>query len=124
MVGGDIVIDGDYAYVIRTNDEEKYIEIVMYIGNGEKVTIPDTIQVNGVDIPVTTIGSYAFSNCDSLTSIIIPDSVTTIGSYAFDGCSSLTSIIIPDSVISMGRNVFYSCFDLTIYCEASVKPVG
>lgn len=38
------------------------------------------------------IGDYAFSNCSSLTSITIPDSVTTIGNSVFGGCSSLSSI--------------------------------
>ena len=32
---------------------------------------------------VRFIGSYAFSSCDSLTSITIPESVTSIGYYAF-----------------------------------------
>ena len=32
---------------------------------------------------VTTIGEYAFSDCSSLTSVTIPNSVTTIGWSAF-----------------------------------------
>ncbi len=50
----------------------------------------------------------------------IPDSVTTIGSYAFLGCSSLTGIILPDSVISIGDMAFYDCSNLTsVYYEGS-----
>ena len=71
-----------------------------------------------------SIGSYAFYNCDSLTSVTIGNSVTSIGSSAFSGCSGLTSIIIPDSVTSIGSSAFYGCTGLTIYCEAASKPSG
>ena len=39
-----------------------------------------------------SIGSYAFSRCDSLTSITIPDSVTSIGYRAFYNCDSLNKV--------------------------------
>jgi len=35
----------------------------------------------------TSIGNYAFSDCNALRSITIPASVTSIGNYAFDGCT-------------------------------------
>ena len=60
-----------------------------------------------------SIGERAFSNCDSLTSVEIPDSVTSIGNYAFRGCSSLTSVEIPDSVTSIGNSAFNNCRALT-----------
>jgi hypothetical protein len=45
---------------------------------------------------VTSIGSYAFRDCSSLTSITLPDGVTSIVYYAFYDCSSLTSITLPE----------------------------
>ena len=38
------------------------------------------------DKPITTIGERAFEDCDSLTSVTIPNSVTTIGYWAFSVC--------------------------------------
>ena len=61
---------------------------------------------------VTSIGSYAFFYCTSLTSVTIPYRVTSIGRYAFDGCTSLTSVTIPDSVTSIGDGAFASCTSL------------
>ncbi len=69
-----------------------------------KFTIPSS---------VTSIGGYAFKDCDSLTEITIPDSVTSIGDYAFYACSNLTEINIPDSVTSIELYAFSGCRSLT-----------
>ena len=68
------------------------------------------------------IYEYAFSYCNSLTSITIPDGVTSIGMWAFEDCSGLTSIIIPDSVTSIGYRAFYGCSGLTSITVAKGNP--
>lgn len=47
-------------------------------------------------ISSTTIGSKAFQNCTSLTSIAFPNKIKHIGEFVFSGCGNLTKVIIPD----------------------------
>lgn len=61
---------------------------------------------------VTSIGTYAFTYCYSLTSIVISNSVTRIIGYTFYVCASLISIVIPNSVTSIGTYAFYNCYSL------------
>lgn len=68
---------------------------------------------------ITTIGAGAFFECSGLTNITIPNSVTSIGGGAFNGCSNLTSINIPGSVASIRMSVFKDCSNLT-----SAGPIG
>ena len=74
---------------------------------------------------VTSIGNSAFSRCNGLTSVTIPNSVTNIGSSAFYYCSGLTSVTIPNSVTSIGSSVFYYCSSLTsVTIPNSVTSIG
>ena len=51
---------------------------------------------------MTEIGDYAFSYCESVTSISLMDGVETIGKYAFYGCINLTTVTVPASVREIG----------------------
>ena len=60
---------------------------------------------------VTTIGSYVFYNCRSLTSVSFPV-CTSIGGYAFNGCINLASVNFP-ACTSIASQAFRYCSSLT-----------
>ena len=62
---------------------------------------------------VTTIGEYAFIECENLTTVTIPNNVTSIGYMAFLGCYSLKTVTIGSGVTSIGKSAFESCNSLT-----------
>ena len=63
------------------------------------------------DNKIDIIGSYAFNQCSSLTSVSFP-LATSIGYEAFKSCSSLTSVSIPKAT-SIERYAFQNCSALT-----------
>ena len=65
------------------------------------------------DGPVTSIGERAFSQCKTLTTIILPTSVNNIGLQAFMFCEELTEISIPENVTTIGEGAFHFCQALT-----------
>lgn len=81
-----------------------YNSYVEYYG---PISIPDSVIYNGNYYKVTSIGEQAFSDCNGLTSIVIPNSVISIGVKAFWGCRGLISVSIPNSVTLIGENAFH-----------------
>ncbi|WP_034097297.1 leucine-rich repeat domain-containing protein [Flavobacterium psychrophilum] len=87
--------------------------------------IPETVVYNSKNYAVTYIKEIAFQECNTLTSVSIPNSVTTIGNSAFERCSSLISVTIPNSVTAIGNGAFFSCSGLTsVTIPNSVTTIG
>ncbi len=91
----------DLTFSINNDFTEFRVSDCQLAASGS-LEIPSTYQ----GLPVTSIGSGAFQDCTSLTSINIPDSVISIGVLAFYNCTSLTNITLPDSILSIGRQAF------------------
>lgn len=69
------------------------------------------------------IGESAFEDCESVSSVIIPDNVTIINHLVFSNCTGLTSITIPESVTTIDNRAFVLCAGLnSITCEAITPP--
>jgi hypothetical protein len=125
--------DGTYYIVKSIGDCTDTDVIIPAIYNGLPVkeignsAFSDCTSLTSVVIPdsVTSIGYDAFKACYSLTSVSIPDSVTSIGNYAFAYSTSLTSVVIPDSVTSIGYSAFSNCTSLTsVVIPDSVTSIG
>jgi hypothetical protein len=110
-----------------------YSNMLQAVEVGKNVTSIDTYafstcySLSSIVIPngVTSIGTYAFSACYSLSSIVIPNGVTNIGAYAFNTCYSLSSIVIPNGVTSIGTNAFNTCYSLSsIVIPNGVTKIG
>ena len=78
-------------------------------GNETSIVIPDKLDGG----TVTAIGYKAFTDCETLESITLPQNITSIGSSAFKNCAALKSINIPDNVTKIKDYTFYECQSLT-----------
>ena len=91
---------------------------------GEEETFKNIVE-RGItefeDNKIDVIGSYAFNQCSSLTSVSVPKA-TSIGEYAFTECSSLTSASFPVAT-SAGYKAFSDCSALTSISVPKVSSI-
>ena len=129
---------GDYAFA-----EDNKITSITIKGNEDGTTIGNYSFQNATGIKsldlgnVTSIGSYAFNSCTSLSGKLnIPDSISTIKNRAFGNCKSITEIkfsknldiinyetfsnctslkkiTIPNNIKTIDNRAFYSCTGVT-----------
>ena len=123
IIGNENTVTVD-SVIYRLNDDYT-AQVISYSGTPGNITISECVSYEGITFKVTSIGSSAFKDCTSLTSVTIPNSVESIGDNAFNGCTSLTSITIPDSVTTIGNNAFSGCSSLTsVTIPNSVESIG
>lgn len=118
-IPNDPSVTVDYEY--EKNYEDLTVTITKYLGEAEDVVIPSEID----GFTVTAIGLQAFNGCDSIISLVIPDSVTVIGSWSFAYCTNLSSVSLGNNLATIGYRSFENCTSLkNITVPASVSTIG
>jgi hypothetical protein len=89
-------------FIISHN--QKYV----YVTCSDAPTCCESIEIPKLheNLPVTTIGSYAFSSMRKLKEVKLPDSIELIMEGAFFNCPQLKSITIPKSVTMIQKHAF------------------
>ena len=96
--------------ILYSKDRSTLIFCVSAPENGTCIVAPET----------KIIQRGAFSGCDGLTDIRLPEGLEIISDEAFRGCAGLSRIELPDSLKEIGREAFRGCLRL----EEIVIPPG
>ena len=101
-----IVSEEDRTIAVTYEGTNKYSPDSYYAG---EIIIPEHVSYSGNEYTVTRIGERAFMNCDSLTSVSLPESIERIEDSAFSSCYDLTEIRMPSKANHIGTGAFWHC---------------
>lgn len=127
-------INGMKYRIVNMNTETPHAELIDGSQATDFVTIPPTINYEGVNnpIPVTVIGNKVFkgnrkltqitipvsivemgtenfANCNKLASVDINANISTLPNLTFKGCGELQSVDLPESITTIGDQAFFDC---------------
>lgn len=86
------------AAVVGSDD--KYIQ---------NVVIADSVTYNGQSFPVVSINSKAFQDYHNIRSVVFGSNLKKIGTYAFSGCEFIDEIHVPEGVEAIDNYAFQNC---------------
>lgn len=107
----------DYGFTLKAwmRDGIAHATVSGWINGGttglHDVTIPSTIEIQNNEVVVDSVSDWAFSNCQELAGITIPESITEIGYGAFTNCNNLETAIIESKDVVFDHT-FYGCTSL------------
>lgn len=111
----------DFEFENLGGDEWKITKYIGFDIESGNIEIPSTIG----DKKITSIGAGIFKNDPTIKNVKISDGIKTISEDAFSLCNCLESIILPNTLETVGDKAFYICKRLkSITFPNSVKEIG
>ena len=108
--------DGDMSAEVTENIDDPY---------EGSITIPASVTFDGKEYTVMSVGDFAFYDCGSLTSVILPETISSIGMYAFQNCFALNAINMPENLAYIGEEAFGECYQLdNIKLPGTIGNIG
>ena len=90
-----------------------------------KINIPENVEYKSKKLTVTSLNKGAFTNNNTLSEVILPNTITSIGDEAFYNCINLKNINLNSNLKSIGDKAFYNCINLrNINFNSNLKSIG
>lgn len=115
------IING-LRYVIKDNTALVTSQLASVSGD---IVIPQNIEYCEKLYEVVDIEEYAFSRCNNVKSVVIPNNLTKISDYAFSYCEGLENITFGSKIEEIGNHSFWGCINIKeLIFPDSVKYIG
>lgn len=112
-------------YEVDIKNDQTVVIKSMRVDKTGKLTIPEKVEVDGVEYTVTRIAANAFKDNTELREVTIPNTVINIGVSAFKGCINLTSAVLGNSLRKINSFAFKDCVKLSSFnIPNSVEAIG
>jgi len=92
------------GFVVRLQKNQE-LALEYYTGTDAVVTIPADVDGH----PITLINEYAFAKNETITKVVLPDTVREIGNGAFGGCPNLEEVVLTETVEMIDSYAFTFC---------------
>ncbi|MBR6159870.1 MAG: leucine-rich repeat domain-containing protein, partial [Lachnospiraceae bacterium] len=119
VIDADMLDNGTYEYTVNPDGT---LTITGLAGETAETGLDDPVipgQIAGRK--VTAIGKEAFDGGASLRGkLTLSEGIKTVGEHAFSGCNELTELSLPESLVAIKAGGFDNC-DLT--CKLDLKNV-
>ena len=122
---GDIVSDDLFKYTVTSTGDVCEVEATQFLRPGDAINVVmlPQVKIEGVSYAVTSIGGNLFSSTP-ITGISFPNSLRSIGSYAFSNCAGIKSLILPNSLEEIGVRAFQEMSMLSdVYIPTSISEI-